>query len=260
MNSLQFLGTGPGVPVPGRFNTCVLLRPEGGGAFLLDAGEPCAQRLRETGFDLAGLDAVMLSHAHSDHVGGFPMLVQALWLSGRTSPLPVHLPGELIKPLRAWLDAVLLPATLLGFELRLIPWDPQRLYEWPGLRVRVFETTHLHSLRQRIDPASTDRFHVFAPVLELAGRRVVVSSDLGGMDDLAGELREPLDVLVCELSHFSLEELAGTLREIPVGQLCLTHLSPEWSGRAEELQRRLSSLLPRTGNVRVVADGEVVEF
>jgi len=42
------------------------------------------------------------------------MLLQAAWLAPRKRPLPIYLPGELIKPLLAWLDAVYLPPALLG--------------------------------------------------------------------------------------------------------------------------------------------------
>lgn len=50
------------------------------------------------------------------------MLLQAAWLAPRKRPLPIYLPGELIKPLLAWLDAVYLPPALLGFSLELCAW------------------------------------------------------------------------------------------------------------------------------------------
>jgi ribonuclease BN (tRNA processing enzyme) len=260
VHSLLFLGTGPGTPVAGRFCSSCLLR-SGDSLVLVDAGEPCSQRLVEAGVPIADLDAVLITHGHSDHTAGFPMLVQSSWLAPRSRPLPVYLPEELIKPLLAWLEAVYLPPSLLGFELDLRAWDPsKRIKAAHGVEVSIFPTTHLRGLQQKIDPSALGRFQIFGLDVDCGGRRVVFSSDLGAPSDLVPVVDRPCDVLVCELSHFQPDELFSVLGDCRIGQLLFNHLAPELNGREDELLALARRALPQVGQIRVVRDGDRVDF
>ena len=113
------------------------------------------------------------------------MLLQAAWLAPRKRPLPIYLPGELIKPLLAWLDAVYLPPALMGFSLELCAWRVTETVEAAaGVEVGIFPTTYLQSLHQRIDPLSPGRVEIFGLDTTCGARRVVFSSDLGSPADL----------------------------------------------------------------------------
>jgi ribonuclease BN (tRNA processing enzyme) len=230
-------------------------------SLLVDAGEPCSQRLVEEGIDVAQIDAVLITHGHSDHTGGLPMLLQSAWLALRTRPLPVYLPGELIAPLRAWLEAVYLPASLLGFPLEWRAWGKGEIViPAPGVELSVFPTTHLDNLRKRLDPEAAGKFEVFGLDLRCAGRRIVFSSDLGSPADLLPVLTEPCDVLVCELSHFRPSELHAVLRGRPIGTLVFSHLAPELNGSEHEVVASAREALPQIGRILAVRDGERVEF
>jgi len=39
---------------------------------------------------LEDISAVIITHEHPDHVSGFALMIQKLWLAGRRVPLPVH--------------------------------------------------------------------------------------------------------------------------------------------------------------------------
>ena len=265
MDVLTFLGTACGVPMADRFHASLLLEADGR-RWLLDAGEPCSHRLKALGVPLSSLDAVFISHGHSDHLSGLPMVIQGAWLEGRTRPLPVYLPGELIAPLRGWLEAVYLPEKLIGFAVEFLAWEAL-----PGhsvdldrgrLRVSVHPTTHLDGLRALIDPAARDRFLPYSLAFDwpASGKRLVYSADLGAPQDLEAILQPPCDLLACELSHFAPEELYAFLRDKPVRRLCLTHLTAGYGAQPERWCVLGRQLLPAVKEVRAVRDGERVEF
>ncbi len=257
---LQFLGTGPGSPVRGKFFSSCLLS-HGAALVLVDAGEPCSQRLVEAGAPVAEIDAVLLTHGHSDHTAGFPMLLQSAWLAPRRKALPVYLPRELVQPLEAWLRAVYLPPSLLGFELSFHCWVAGSASTLAaGVEVTPFRTTHLESLRQIIEPEASDKFEIFGLEIRCDAKRVVFSSDLGAPEDLEAALRSPCDVLVCELSHFPPAHLYTFLDGKEIGTLVLNHLAAEYAGAEAVIAREAARALPRVRRVVVPSDGEKIEF
>jgi ribonuclease BN (tRNA processing enzyme) len=122
MSSITFLGTGPGTVAAGRFQSSILLEV-GDKRILLDAGEPCSAQLLDLGFRLSELDAIWITHAHADHIGGLPLLIQASWLHGRSQPLPLGVPKHLATPLRAWLDTILLSSEVTHYPLEIFSWQ-----------------------------------------------------------------------------------------------------------------------------------------
>lgn len=228
---------------------------------LIDAGEPCSLRLCDLGIPISDIDAVLITHGHSDHTAGLPMLVQAAWLEKRRRPLPVYMPAELIAPLRAWLDAVFLPEKLVGFPLIFHPWEAGRHEEIaPGVVVAPFPTTHLAGLRRIIEPGASHRFEIFGLDLQAGGQRVIFSSDLGTPQDLEAVLEQTCDVLVCELSHFTPDDLFGFLRGRAIGCLMLNHLAAGLAGREQEIAALARRELPDVPEIFVPRDGQTVEF
>lgn len=263
MPALTFLGTGPGAPVSDRGHSSALLE-SGGRRYLIDAGEPCSRRLRELGVAIESIDAVFLSHGHSDHTAGLMMFIQGAWLEGRSRPLPIYLPGELIGPLRGWLEAVYLPEKLIGFALEWRAWEtepmPAAIAE--DLRVSVHPTTHLDGLRRLIEPGNPGRFLAYSLAFDFprTGQRLVCSADLGAAEDLEAILSQPCDVLICELAHFEPEVIFGYLRAKAIGRLCLTHLTARFHAETPRIEALAARMLPWLPSVRALKDGERLEF
>jgi Metallo-beta-lactamase superfamily len=88
--------TGTGLPgaTPGRAGAGTLMRT-GQVAVQFDAGRATALRLAEAGTHPAQLDALFLTHVHSDHVQDVPDLTMTRWLHQKfetTGPLPIVAP------------------------------------------------------------------------------------------------------------------------------------------------------------------------
>lgn len=89
MPSVHLLGTGGAVTDRHRTTTMLAFTHESR-TFLVDCGGDVVQRAQAAGIDLDGIYAVIITHTHPDHIGGFPLLLEKLWLRGRRDPIPVY--------------------------------------------------------------------------------------------------------------------------------------------------------------------------
>ncbi len=87
--TVHFLGTGSAHTSADR-TTTMLAVESGGSFFLVDCGGDAVHRLLRAGLEPAAVEAVVLTHEHPDHLSGFPLLVEKLWLLGRRAPIPVY--------------------------------------------------------------------------------------------------------------------------------------------------------------------------
>lgn len=93
---VHLLGTGSANAGPTR-TTTMLAVEHGGRSVLVDCGGDAARRLQLAGLDPVALDAVILTHEHPDHISGYPLLLEKLWLMGRSEPIPVYGPASTLE-------------------------------------------------------------------------------------------------------------------------------------------------------------------
>jgi ribonuclease Z len=244
-DSVLCLGTGDGWPCGDR-NPSSYLHELGGARVLIDCGDGVARALTARKFDWDSLDAILLSHTHADHLGGFQMLIQSMWLEGRRRPVEVHLPAHAIEPLRALLRHGYLFDELFRFKLKFKALRPRVPLKVNGLTITPFLTSHLAGLRSRFGRKPGVGFEAFGFVLETARCRVVHSADLGEPKDLLTALVEPVDLLVCELAHFSAGELFETLAGRSVRNVALIHVGRAQRRRLGAIEREAGRRLPES--------------
>jgi hypothetical protein len=75
---VTLLGTGVPTPRPDRFGPSTLVEA-GDQKLLIEAGRGATIRLYQIGVPIGGIDALLLTHYHSDHTSGIP----DVWLTGR---------------------------------------------------------------------------------------------------------------------------------------------------------------------------------
>jgi ribonuclease Z len=176
---VTLLGTGVPTPRPDRFGPSTLVEA-GDQKFLIDAGRGAAIRLYQIGVSIGRIDALLLTHYHSDHTSGIPDVWLTGWLQShygtRTRPFRVIGPvgaKDLMSNLeRAYAADIKiriadekLPPEGVAVEVEEFSSDGA-VYGKNGVTVIAFEVDH----GDLIKPAYGYR-------IEYAGRSVVISGD-----------------------------------------------------------------------------------
>ncbi len=132
MINIMFLGVNGSVQATDGGNTSLLFWGSRG-CFLTDVS--C--HIREA-VD-AGIDAVLLTHEHIDHVYGLPSLIHQMWLSGRKKTLEIYVPKSLDQWVNQFLDLFQLREKKNMFEIRICT---ETQFSVGSMSVALFSTDH----------------------------------------------------------------------------------------------------------------------
>jgi ribonuclease Z len=247
---LVLLGTGNPLPDPSRAGAASLVRA-GGKAFLIDAGRAVCMRLAAAGVLPVMLEAVLLTHLHSDHISDLGDVLTTQWImSPEPRPLPLFGPTGtqgVVDGIRAMLAPDISYRRAHHDDL---DWDPRFEVAEIGPGPVSDDGT------VRITAAATDHRPVeptLAYRIEHDGESIVLAGDTvpcAGLDEIcAGAdiyvqtvLRDDLVNLVPVQRfrdtidyHSTVEQAARTAARAGVGTLVLTHQVPSPApGSADE--------------------------
>lgn len=254
-------GTGTPLPDPTRAGPCTVVRA-GDEMVMIDAGTGGIRVAQLMGIPLAELDALLLTHLHSDHIDGLGEVLLQTWVAGiRTEPFPVFGPTgttEVVEGFNAAYSIdqgyrvahhgeTVVPASGAGgaaheFETPTVG-AARVVYSSGGLEVTAFKVEH--------DPVHDAVGYRF----DYKGRSVVISGDTDysaelarvarGADLLVHEALQPDMVAVMRDAardtgretvakimddildyHASPEEAARAATEAGVGMLVFHHAIP----------------------------------
>ncbi len=200
---VTLLGTGFPVPTLDQFGPSTLIEA-GDQILVVDTGRGAMQRLFQLGVSYADIDAIFLTHLHSDHVVGLPDLWLTGWLiSGRDRPLALFGPegtAELVENLRKAYSfdiEIRISDDLMareGSRLQVTEIRDGYIYERDGVSVKAFDVDH-----RPVSPALGYR-------IEYGGRSVLLSGDTRYSENLISNA-EDLDLLIHEVSGATEEYL-----------------------------------------------------
>jgi ribonuclease Z len=290
-----FCGTGSPLPDRSRAGPCLAVLA-GDRVFVFDAGEGASETLSLMGISQGDIEAVFLSHLHSDHFDGLAPLALQHWATGSaTEPLNVVGPIGVARVAAGLNEAYaidsgyrtahhgpeIMPPTGAGLRAEefAVPLEDGQtivLRDDGGVRVLAF----------RVDHAPTD---AVGYRIEYAGRAIVVSGDTSRSQSLAIAARSAdllvheaisprLDRVMHEASiaagrdnigqiftdildyHTSPEDAGGVATEAGVGALAITHFLPQTPipGLAETFVRDAKRTYD--GPVYAMRDGDVISL
>ena len=246
-----FCGTSSPLPAPGRAQACVIVAA-GESLFLVDAGAGSAQVAAVAQVPFERLEAVFLTHYHSDHIAALPEFNLNSWVAGRPERLAVFGPPGIEEVVAGLNSAYELDRSyrvahhgdeLLPLSLGVMlpeEMEPGTVRQFGDLTVTSFLVNH-----DPVRPAVGYRF-------DYRGRSVVISGDATvtqGLIDAATDadvlLQDSLSVPIIkslEIAsagtrmekilfdiqdyHAHTSELSDLVEKSGVRQLVLYHLVP----------------------------------
>ena len=177
--SAAVCGSRSPLPSPGRAETCILVAA-GDDLFVVDIGDGSNQNLRSWNIDFRNIEAVLITHLHSDHIADLPGLHQNAWVVGeRSSKLKVFGPegvdqftqGIEMAYAHDYVfrnehhgDAVA-PLEYAGFDTSVIDLNDPVIFDNGELKITTFRVVH-----EPIEPALGYKF-------EYKGRSLVITGD-----------------------------------------------------------------------------------
>jgi len=187
------------IPSPGRAETCILVKA-GDDVFIVDAGAGSSNNLRSWNIDFGEINAVLLTHLHSDHISDLPNLHQAAWImENRTDKLKVYGPEGVSQVTDGFEMAydldygfrskhhgeAVAPRKYAGFNANVIDLDEPVFFNNGDLKITAFKVIH-----EPIEPALGYKF-------EYKGRSLVISGDTSYSENVI-KASEGVDVLFHE--------------------------------------------------------------
>jgi phosphoribosyl 1,2-cyclic phosphate phosphodiesterase len=263
---LIFLGCGDSKGVPRAGCECDICRNvlspgsrnyRTGPSIVLCYGPPYAQRtvlvdaapefrLQATGLNLRQVDALLITHAHDDHILGFSTLVNAQRLAERQ--LPIYAPDHVLEEVHKRFEYIW---TNKIYRKVIQPQAIDGAVDLWGLGVRPLRVDHGYNGT------------AYGYLMTFGGRRLAYVSDMLRATTEVREALAGLDLLVLGASHYyegiemwrrSVIDVTGALEligEVTPTQAILTHLSHTID------YDQVSAKLPP--NVSLAYDGLTVE-
>ena len=177
--SAAVCGSRSPLPSPGRAETCILISA-GEDLFVVDIGDGSNNNLRSWNINFRNIEAVLITHLHSDHIADLPGLHQNAWVVGeRSSKLKVFGP-EGVDQFTQGIEMAyahdyvfrnehhgdaIASLEFAGFDTSVIDLNNPVIFDNGELKITAFRVVH-----EPIEPALGYKF-------EYKGRSIVITGD-----------------------------------------------------------------------------------
>ena len=221
---LVILGSSAGLASRTRAGSCYLFDC-GDEGVLFDIGDGATRNFLASGFTPDWVRHIVITHTHADHVGGIGYFLQQRYLTGTTAPLTIHCPGEAAGPIKAIFNFGYMFKDKLPFKIEYKP----HVERYPSLvgpmRVTPYPTMHLAAMRDLAEAKGLpNRGECYAMRIEVGGKVILYSADIVSISDLDA-VQVPIDWLLVESTHVSLNELWPWAEEREIKRVIITHIA-----------------------------------
>ena len=191
---VTLLGTGSPQPRMDRFGPSILVEA-GEKKLLFDCGRGVAQRIEQLKIAFTDIDALFVTHLHSDHIVGIPDLWLTGWARGRKAPLQVWGPTGTKSMMTHLAEAYQYDIQIRQLDDKLPPQGVAVIandigqgvvYDRAGIKITAFLVDH-----GVVKPALGYR-------IDFAGHSVVLSGDTRYSENLI-RFSQKVDVLIHEV-------------------------------------------------------------
>jgi|JI10StandDraft_1071094.scaffolds.fasta_scaffold79425_3 ribonuclease Z len=283
---------GTGSPIPSaRAQSCLAVFVNG--QFLLfDAGDRAQNSMENLNLPVTDIDAVFLTHFHSDHIADLGEVISRSWILGRNQPLAVY-GGREVEQVVSGFNAAytaddayriahhgadLFPAVRPATAVVIHDPGPEGsvVYEVDGVRVLAYKVDHspvATALGFRIeyagkvvaisgDTIDTPGLRALAASADVLVSEVMNKAVIGEFECAFGRIPDPrLEKIFRDIRtyHIDLPELAGLANDAGVATLVMTHLVPSIEDPAQlDLFFRQPASALYNGALVVAEDGTEV--
>ncbi len=251
---LTVIGCSSGTP-SGQCSTSSYLIESNSKGYLLDTGDGTAAAIQRLGIDTKDIENIFISHMHSDHSIGLPLLVQMMKGYKREKHLNVYLPREAEDGFKRLLYMTYLFPDKLGFDIQFTGVERNFEFDDSNIKIEFFQNSHLFGAKEYIlNHTIPNRMQCFSFIITADKKKFVYSADIGSIDDL-DPIIENADLLLTEGMHVELEKMPELLIEKNVKKLILTHL-PEGADKDQ-----IKAMFEKAGfsNVDFASEGMEIE-
>jgi ribonuclease BN (tRNA processing enzyme) len=252
---LTVIGCSSGMP-SGQSSTSSYLLEANGKSYLLDTGDGTAAAIQKLGIDTNIIENIFISHMHSDHSMGLPLVVQMMKLQKREKRLNVYLPREAEDGFKRLLYMTYLFPDKLGFDIQFTGVERNYEFDDGDIKIEFFQNSHLFAVKEYILKRTIpNRMQCFSMIVTASDKKIIYSADIGSIDDL-DPIIENADLLLTEGMHLELEKLPELLIEKKVKKLILTHLQDDTD------TDQIKAMFEKSGfsNVDFASDGMTKEI
>ena len=211
---ITFFGTSHGVPERNRFCTCMMLE-SGGAVYFIDAGAPMIDLMLSEGKSVNDLRAVFTTHVHSDHTIGIVHLADLMNWYYKSSRAEFFITEQdhIDAPTR-WIYTSG-DGNIDESRLKFTVPTEGVVYRDENITVEYIPTAHMKNS--------------YAILVTEGDKRVLFGGDLShGLrkKDVPAVIGEDIEGFVCELAHFTIDELTPYLDTCRAKRLFFIHAKP----------------------------------